>query len=114
MTIIPENVFTLETNLLVSGKLEGDTSIIVNHWPSRSGGEARSRPKRVAAAKLNKQIIDSLQSIDPYAKIFTMGDLNDDPTNASVKEVLKAEKDKEDVELKGIYNPYENMFKKED
>lgn len=97
--------------LLVSGKLDGDLiHVIVNHWPSRSGGEARSRSKRVDAAKLNKRIIDSLQSKDPYAKILTMGDLNDDPTNESVKKVLKAKKDKEDVGLKGIYNPYEKMF----
>lgn len=97
--------------LLVSGKLDGDLiHVIVNHWPSRRGGEARSRPKRVAAAQLNKRMIDSLQSIDPYAKIFTMGDLNDDPTNESVKKVLKAKKDKKKVPLKGIYNPYERMF----
>lgn len=99
--------------LLVSGKLEGDMiHIIVSHWPSRSGGEARSRPKRIAAAKLTKRITDSLQSIDPYAKVFIMGDLNDDPTNASVKEILRAKKDKEDVGLKGIYNPMEAMAKK--
>lgn len=66
--------------LLVSGKLDGDLiHLVVNHWPSRSGGEARSRPKRVAAAKVSKRIVDSLQSIDPYSKIFIMGDLNDDP-----------------------------------
>ena len=107
-----KRVYTRD-QLLVSGKLEGDLiHIIVNHWPSRSGGEARSRSKRVGAAKLNKRIIDSLQSIDPYAKIFTMGDLNDDPTNESVKKVLKAKAKKNKVELKGIYNPYENMFKK--
>tara|TARA_R110002012_G_scaffold312248_1_gene522526 strand:- start:76352 stop:77404 length:1053 start_codon:yes stop_codon:yes gene_type:complete len=106
-----ERVYTRD-QLLVSGKLEGEMiHIIVNHWPSRSGGEARSRPKRVAAAKLSKKIIDSLQTIDPYAKIVLMGDLNDDPTNESVKDVLGAKKDKEDVELKGIYNPMENMFK---
>ena len=105
-----KRVFTRD-QLLVSGKLDGDLiHVIVNHWPSRSGGEARSRSKRVGAAKLNKRIIDSLQSIDPYAKIFTMGDLNDDPTNDSVKEVLKAKKEKEDVGLKEIYNPYEKMF----
>jgi hypothetical protein len=103
-------VFTRD-QLLVSGKLEGDLiHILVNHWPSRSGGEARSRSKRVGAAKLNKRLIDSLQSIDPYAKIFTMGDLNDDPTNESVKKVLKAKKDKKKVPLKGIYNPFESMF----
>lgn len=99
--------------LLVSGELDGDLiHIIVNHWPSRSGGEARSRPKRVAAARVSKSLVDSLQSKDPYAKVFIMGDLNDDPTNESVKEVLKAKSEKEDVELKGIYNPYENMFRK--
>lgn len=100
--------------LLVSGKLDGElVHVIVSHWPSRSGGEARSRSKRIAAAKLNKHIIDSLQVLDPYAKVITMGDLNDDPTNASVKDVLKAEKKKSRVAFKGIYNPYINMFKKQ-
>lgn len=106
-----KRVYTRD-QLLVSGELEGDLiHVIVNHWPSRSGGEARSRPKRVAAAKLSKHLVDSLQVIDPYAKIFVMGDLNDDPTNESVKKVLKTEKDKEKVGFKGIYNPYENYFK---
>jgi len=99
--------------LLVSGELDGDPiHVIVNHWPSRSGGEERSRSKRVGAAKLSKRIIDSIQSKDPYAKIFTMGDLNDNPTNESVKDVLQAKAEKEDVDLKGIYNPFENMFSK--
>lgn len=97
--------------LLVTGKLDGDLiHILVNHWPSRSGGEAKSRSKRVAAARLNKRIIDSIQSVNPYAKIFVMGDLNDNPTNKSIKEALKAKKNKEDVPLKGIYNPFEKMF----
>jgi hypothetical protein len=99
--------------LLVTGELDGDLiHVIVNHWPSRSGGEARSRTKRIAAAKVSKHIKDSLQVKDPYAKIFIMGDLNDDPTNESVKGVLNAKSDKEDVDLKDIYNPYEDMFKK--
>ncbi|MBT8274050.1 MAG: endonuclease/exonuclease/phosphatase family protein [Bacteroidia bacterium] len=99
--------------LLVSGKLDGElVHFIVNHWPSRSGGEARSRSKRIAAAKLSKRLVDSLQAIDPYAKIFIMGDLNDNPTNTSVKDILKAERKKEKVKLKGIYNPMENLQKK--
>ncbi|WP_339697201.1 endonuclease/exonuclease/phosphatase family protein [uncultured Marixanthomonas sp.] len=99
--------------LLVSGMLDGEKlHFIVNHWPSRSGGEARSRPKRIKAAKLNKQIIDSLFSEDPYAKIITMGDLNDDPTSPSVKEVLKAKENREDVKLKELYNPMEEMYNK--
>ena len=106
-----KRVYTRD-QLLVSGKLDGDLiHVIVNHWPSRSGGEARSRSKRVGAAKLNKRIIDSLQIIDPYAKIIIMGDLNDDPINVSVKDVLKAKAAKKEVEFKGIYNPYENFYK---
>ncbi|MEZ4801378.1 MAG: endonuclease/exonuclease/phosphatase family protein [Gelidibacter sp.] len=106
-----KQVYTRD-QLLVTGKLDGEIiHVIVNHWPSRSGGEARSRSKRVAAAKLNKHLIDSLQIIDPYAKIFTMGDLNDDPTNDSVKKELQAKANQKDVEIKGIYNPYENYYK---
>lgn len=99
--------------LLVSGKLDGDLiHVLVNHWPSRRGGEARSRPKRMAAAKLCKRIVDSLQANDPYAKILIMGDLNDNPTNSSVKKVLNAQHDRESVGLKGIYNPMENLLRK--
>lgn len=98
--------------LLVSGELDGDLiHVIVNHWPSRSGGEARSRPGRIAAAKLNKHLADSLFAIDPYAKIITMGDFNDNPADYSFKKVLKTEADRDKVELKGLYNPFENMYK---
>lgn len=106
-----KRVFTRD-QLLVSGILDGELMhIIVNHWPSRSGGEAKSRSKRIAAAQLNKRIIDSLQAINPYANIFSMGDLNDNPTNESIKKVLNAHQNKDQVKLKGIYNPYENFFK---
>jgi hypothetical protein len=98
--------------LLVSGELDGDLiHLIVNHWPSRGGGEARSRPGRIAAAKLNKHLADSLFALDPYAKIITMGDFNDNPTDYSFKKTLKTEADREKVELKGLYNPFENMYK---
>ncbi|MHA7056884.1 endonuclease/exonuclease/phosphatase family protein [Aquimarina sp. M1] len=107
-----KRVYTRD-QLLVSGYLDGDLiHVIVNHWPSRSGGEARSRHKREKAAALNKKIIDSLFAIDPYAKIITMGDLNDDPDNDSVKKVLGAKPEKKDVKLKGLYNPMYNMSKK--
>ncbi len=84
-----ERIFTRD-QLLVNGVLMGDTiHLIVNHWPSRYGGEETSRPFRMAAAKLNRSIIDSLLSVNPMAKVITMGDLNDDPTNISLKEGLK-------------------------
>ena len=99
--------------LLVSGMLDGEMiHIIVNHWPSRYGGEERSRPNRLKAAALNKKIMDSLFSIDPYAKIITMGDYNDDPTNHSIKEVLKTKNRRDGMKIKELYNPFEDMHRK--
>lgn len=100
--------------LLVSGLLDGELiHIIVNHWPSRSGGEARSRPKRMAAAKLNMRIIDSLQAINLDAKIITMGDLNDDPDSPSIRDVLNAKEKKTAVKVpSGLYNPMANMHRR--
>ena len=99
--------------LVVSGKLLGeDFSFIVNHWPSRSGGQKKSEPGRIEAAKVVKKAIDSLQVIDPYAKIMVMGDFNDGPYNKSVAEVVGAKFDKNEVGLKELYNPYEEIRKK--
>ena len=51
--------------LLVTGYMMGDgrpekIHIIVNHWPSRYGGELSSRPGRDTAAMLVKSICDSI------------------------------------------------------
>jgi len=99
--------------LLVSGYL-GDELIhvIVNHWPSRLGGEAKSRSKREKAAFLNTQIIAKIKETDPNPKIIIMGDLNDDPTNNSLKNILKTKAKKSDVKEGDIYNPMEDMFKR--
>lgn len=99
--------------LVVTGLLDGDKmSFVINHWPSRSGGQVASEYRRLAAAGVNKRIIDSLQIIDPYAKIITMGDFNDNPNDKSIKEVLNAERTPENVELKGLYNPYEKLYER--
>jgi predicted extracellular nuclease len=98
--------------LLVSGYLNGElVHIIVNHWPSRRGGEEASRNKREKAAYVNTEIIAKIHENDPNAKIIIMGDFNDDPTNTSFKEVLKTKATKEEVLEGDIYNPTEQMFK---
>lgn len=105
-------VFTRD-QLLVTGFLDGEEiHIIVNHWPSRSGGEKKSSPFREAAGMLNRKIIDSLQKINPNAKVITLGDLNDGPFNNSIKKALGAKAYKKDVPELGIYNPFEEMAKK--
>jgi exonuclease III len=99
--------------LLVSGYLDDELiHIIVNHWPSRRGGEEKSRSKREKAAYLNTQIIEKIKLSDPNPKVIIMGDFNDDPNNASFKKVLKTKSRKSDVKEGDIYNPMEDMFRR--
>jgi len=99
--------------LLVSGYLDDEmVHLIVNHWPSRGGGEAKSRPLREKAAYQNTKIIAQIREKDPRAKIFIMGDFNDDPINSSFKKVLKTKGKKKEVQDGDIYNPYEELFKR--
>ena len=105
-------VFTRD-QLLVSGYLDDELiHIIVNHWPSRSGGEAKSRPLREKAAFQNIKIIEKIRTKEENAKIITMGDFNDDPNNTSFKKILKTKRKKKNVRVNDIYNPYENLHRK--
>ena len=99
---------------LVVGGLLDDEQIycIVNHWPSRSGGESRSKPNRLAAATLNKNIIDSILRQDHSAKIISMGDLNDDPVDDSLKKILKTQGERKNLEENALFNPMEKLYKK--
>jgi len=102
-----DTTFLTRDQLMVSGYLLGEkVHVIVNHWPSRSGGEMRSRPKRNEAAALTRSIVDSLFKVDAKAKIIVMGDLNDDPTNESCATVLAAKKEASEVGPKELYNVF--------
>lgn len=99
--------------LLVSGYLDDELiHVIVNHWPSRRGGEAKSRPLREKAAYQNTKIIEKIKETDPNPKVLIMGDFNDDPINSSFKKVLKTKSRKKNVHKGDIYNPYEDMFRR--
>ncbi len=107
-----KRVFTRD-QLVVSGYLDGELIyLIVNHWPSRSGGEAKSSYRREEAARLNKKIIDSIKDISPFAKIISMGDFNDDPTNKSIKKIIGTNSKKENLNPAEFFNPMEVMLKK--
>lgn len=58
---------------------------LVNHWPSRRGGEKESEPNRIIAASAAHSFIDSVMKNSPAVKIVFMGDLNDYPTNLAPK-----------------------------
>lgn len=99
--------------LLVTGLLDGEEiHVLVNHWPSRSGGEKKSAPFREAAGRLNRKIMDSLFKINPNAKILSMGDYNDGSYNNSIKKGVGAKLKKSELKSSSdIYNPFEQMAK---
>lgn len=98
--------------LLVTGFLDGEEiNVMVNHWPSRSGGEKKSSPFREAAGRLAKKVMDSIYKVNPNSKIILMGDLNDGAYNKSVKVGIGAKLKKSEVQQFGVYNPFEQMAK---
>jgi hypothetical protein len=104
--------FRTRDQLLVSGTLAGEPfHIIVNHWPSRYGGGSSGILREYAAA-LSKHIADSIRTADPAAKIVIMGDLNDDPTDKSVKNVLKAKRTAKETQEGDLFNAMWPLFDK--
>ena len=109
----PEKRVYTRDQLVVSGFLEGEEiHLIVNHWPSRSGGVSASSYKREQAALLNKKIVDSLQAMDPYARIIVMGDFNDDPGSRSIRKILKPDTKTDSLPLKSLFNPMAALHSK--
>ncbi|MDE6136035.1 MAG: endonuclease/exonuclease/phosphatase family protein [Muribaculaceae bacterium] len=99
--------FRTRDQTCVVGSLMGQRiAVIVNHWPSRLGGQEQSSPNREAAAALSKQIADSLWTVDPNIGVIIMGDLNDDPQDTSCAKVLGAKRDIKDATAHGFYNPF--------
>ena len=93
----------------IKGKLDGDlVYVIVCHWPSRRGGSYL----REGAAKFCKNYIRQIQEDNPSARIIIMGDLNDDPVSPSVKNVIMAKGNKDQVKKMGFYNPWMSFYKK--
>lgn len=84
---------------------------LVGHWPSRLGGKEASAPKRLAAARQIRAIVDSVQAANPATKVVVMGDLNDDATDASVVQGLRAKANQKDVLPGDMYNPFINLLK---
>lgn len=106
--VIPDyESFRTRDQMCVTGILAGDTiSVIVNHWPSRLGGQEQSSYLREAAAQLSKDLADSLWAIRPNQGVIIMGDLNDDPQDKSCAKVLGAKKNAKEVGPHGFYNPW--------
>ena len=98
--------------LYVKGKTKNreEFHVFVNHWPSRIGGLAKTEPKRVYVASLLKSKIDSILNVDSKANIVIMGDMNDEPDNTSLDEVLNAKTPEDNkAEMLNLMYPDDKM-----
>jgi len=105
-----DSAFRTRGFLTVSGQLAGEhVTVVVCHWPSRFSTSFY----RESAARQVKVLKDSLLNEDPHVKVFVMGDMNDDPTNKSMKEILCARAEIKDVKDGDMYNPWYNILAKQ-
>ncbi len=105
--------FITRDQWLMSGILDGEDTIhlLVNHWPSKIGGEKKSLPYRLGAGKLARHIADSIMDINPNAKIIIMGDMNDNPNAKSMMEGLRTRTNTKDLAPTDLYNPMWQMYR---
>lgn len=93
--------------LIVSGTMANEhVTIIVNHLPSRG---APSYCREDGGSQL-KVVKDSLIKADPAVKLLIMGDMNDDPQDASMAVCLGAKREISEVSEGGLYNPWWNVL----
>ena len=77
---------------VVGRVVSGDSlDVFVVHFPSRSGGKAQSESYRLFIAEKLKQTIDSVMQVRQHPSVIVMGDFNDNPTDKSLKKVLCAD-----------------------
>ncbi len=99
--------------LIAMGQLAGEPiAISVNHWPSRSGGEQGTAHLRQKAAAYNRYFLDSIAEHHHITKALVMGDLNDDPTDKSIRDDLRAKRTQDGLEPNEMFNPYESYYRK--
>lgn len=95
--------------LVVHGKMAGEHVVcIVCHLPSRRNGGDDNRQKGAHQVYAIKQ---SIISEDKNAKIFVMGDMNDDPTDDSMMKGLRGKEHIADVTAQDMYNPWISVLK---
>jgi hypothetical protein len=113
--ITPDSTSTTRDILYVTGTIfKKDTiHVFINHWPSRSGGQAKSEPRRIIAAKTLRQQVDSIFNLNAQANIIIMGDFNDEPGDISIYETLGAKGDSIPTNSKNLYNGMYGYHKKE-
>jgi len=110
---LPDNDLTRDI-LHVTGQLNsGETlHVFINHWPSRREGSELSAAKRMAAAHVLRAKIDTIQNLETSPNILILGDFNDEPSDNSITQGLKAINPDQVITSNNLYNLLYPEFKK--
>ena len=93
--------------LVVSGLLADEpVHFIVCHWPSRGAGP---ESRNWAGAQV-RAVKDELLQAHPQCKVIIMGDMNDDPMDASMRLFLGAKREAKGTDAYELYNPWWNTL----
>ena len=113
----PHNAHKHTRDILhVTGQIstQDTLDVFLCHFPSRRGGEKESEPDRLYVASVLKAKSDSLMQIRKNACILIMGDLNDEPSNRSISQILQAKPVSKDIIQQNLYNLFFNFEKRKD
>ncbi len=106
-TAAMDSTFATRGFLTVTGTLAGEpVAVIVCHLPSRF---SESYYREVGAQQL-KAVKDKLLKDNKKMKILVMGDMNDDPTDASMAVALQGRANTTEVKKGDMYNPWYNIL----
>lgn len=83
--------------------------IYVNHWKSRYGGVKETEPLRVFSGIALRRELDRLLSTESNPRVIIMGDLNDEPTNRSIYDVLHAGNKRKNLSVNDTYNLFYDL-----
>jgi len=110
-----DSLFSTREIVYASG-LIGDElfHVFVNHWPSRRTGQDDTKALRTLVAKTLRGKVDSIFKVLPEANILIMGDMNDEPGNESLTQVLQALPNDKNPEPHHLVNLMYDEFLKEE
>ncbi len=102
--------FSTRDVLMVRGKLDGEPfAVYVAHLPSRRGDKGMDL--RARGAEIIYDHAMALMDKYPGIKIAVMGDMNDDPVDASMTDYLHARETLAEMTPKEFFSPFMAMLK---
>lgn len=112
MSPAEQDYFRTRDVLMVRGRISGeDVAVYVAHLPSRAGDKKGSNQLRERGAEIIYNHSQALQKKYPGIKIVVMGDMNDNPTDASMAEYLHGRENISEVGENDFFCPFTSMLK---